>query len=69
MKTRRDKPVDYKQLEQIMDKMINHCKIAKEECKKKKPSIVALCDNAIEEIGNLLGEAESCIYTFNGRCV
>lgn len=65
MKTDCDKPIDYKQLEQIMDKMISHCKVVKEECKKEKPSIAVLCDNAIEEIGNLLGEAESCIYTFN----
>lgn len=63
--TKCERPINYKQLEQILDKMIEHCQTAKAECQKDKPSIVVLCDNAIEEIENLLRESESCIYTFN----
>lgn len=65
--TRHDNPVDCSELTRIMDEMIKHCQIAKAECRKDSPDIVVLCDNAIEEIGNLLGKAETCIYTFHGR--
>ena len=60
-----DSFINYEELQQIMDKMIEHCQIAKAECLKGNPDIVILCDNAIEEVGNLLAKAESCIYTFN----
>ena len=64
-KSEHNNPINYEELKQIMDKMIEHCQRAKMECLKDNPDIVVLCDNAIEEIGNLLTEAESCIYTFN----
>lgn len=56
------KTIDYKKLENIIDKMIASCLLAKAECSKNNPDFVTVCDNAYEEIGNLLGEAESCIF-------
>lgn len=59
------KIIDYKKLEVIMIKIIEHAELTKSECQKETPDLVTLCDNAIEEIGNLLSDAESCINPFN----
>lgn len=59
------KQINYKELEFIMDKIIAHANITKSECQKENPNLVVLCDNAIEYMGNLLSDAESCINPFN----
>lgn len=54
--------IDYKELEKILDEMIAHAQTAKSECRKEHPDLVTLCDNSIEEMWNLVSEAERCIY-------
>lgn len=59
------KEINYGELEAIMDQIIEHANIAKFECQKENPDLVTLCNNAIEDIGNLLSDAESCIKPFD----
>ena len=59
------KVINYEELKTIMSKIIEHANIAKSECQKSNPDLVTICDNAIEEIGNLLSDAERCINPFN----
>lgn len=53
--------IDYNELERILDKMIVHAGTAKSECHKEHPDLVTLCDNSIEEMWNLVSDAERCI--------
>ena len=53
--------IDSKELERILDEMIAHAQTAKSECRKEHPDLVTLCDNSIEEMWNLVSEAERCI--------
>lgn len=57
--------IDYKELERILDKMIVHAQTAKSECHKENPDLVTLCDNSIEEMWNLVSDAERCICTLH----
>lgn len=59
------KKINYKDLEIIIDKIIAHANIAKSECQKENPDLVVLCDNIIEDMGNLLDDAECCINPLN----
>lgn len=57
--------IDYKELERILDKMMVHAQTAKSECHKENPDLVTLCDNSIEEMWNLVSDAERCICTLH----
>lgn len=60
-----NKMIDYKKLQIIMKQVEECAQKAQLECNKEHPDIVILCDSCIEDIGNLLSEAERCIYTLD----
>ncbi len=60
-----EKEISYNEIEKAMNEIIECANIAKSECKKEKPDLVILCDNAFENIEKLLERVERCILSLD----
>lgn len=61
--------IDYKSLSILLDKVIEEATQAKSECLKKHPDEVEICDHAVENLGRLYDQIESCVFSRDFRCM
>lgn len=53
--------IDYKKLFNLMGLVIEKAKTTQSECLEIHPDNIKICDNAVEDLGNLLTQIEACV--------
>lgn len=63
----KEESIDYGSLSSLLDKVIVEAIRAKSECSKEHPDEVEICDHAVENLGRLYDQIESCVLSHDLR--